>query len=453
MDTNIEDLKNNLDDIVNLQPSKMYEFTLQLLHDWNISDQLAHFINSGIWLIALGIILFFVDWLTNKIIISSIVSLVRKTKTTLDDFFINNNTLTYIGRYIPLSLTKYLIPVVFVGFPRLTSALVTLIEILMIITLLMIIKSILKSIRDILQSKPAFADKPLGSYLQVVDILLFFLGGTIIFSIITGSSPWAFLGTLGAASAILMLVFKDTILGFVASVQVSANDSIRAGDWIEMPKHGADGEVIEINLNNIKVQNWDKTITTIPTHLLLTDAVKNWRGMQTSGGRRIKRAINIKISSIRFLNPEEIENLKTVELLTGYITERGQEIAKYNETHRATPTLPINERNFTNIGLFRKYVLQYVKNNPNINQNMTMLVRQMPPTETGLPIEIYVFSGDTRWAFYEDTMSDLFDHLFAAIKYFHLEVFESPASDDIRNLQLKWSNDDSNKERKNQSPT
>ncbi|RQP15744.1 MAG: mechanosensitive ion channel protein MscS, partial [Parapedobacter sp.] len=251
-----------------------------------------------------------------------------------------------------------------------------------------------------------------------------------------GKSPWAFLGALGAASAILMLVFKDTILGFVASIQVSTNDMVRVGDWIEMPKYGADGDVIEINLNTVKVQNWDKTITTIPTYYLITDSFKNWRGMQDAGGRRIKRAINIKISSIRYLSREEIERLSKIQLLASYIMERQAEIDRYNAETKADRSMPVNGRNMTNVGLFRQYINRYVQNHPQIRKDMTMLVRQLQPTEHGLPIEVYIFTSDIRWAIYEDIMSDIFDHLLSAIKYFELEVFEAPASDDIRNLRL-----------------
>src|SRR5690606_19939223 len=251
----------------------------------------------------------------------------------------------------------------------------------------------------------------------------------------TGKSPWAFLTAMGAASAVLMLVFKDTILGFVASIQVSTNDMVRVGDWIEMPKYGADGDVIEINLNTVKVQNWDKTITTIPTYYLITDSFKNWRGMQAAGGRRIKRAINIKISSIHYLKREEIDELKKIKLLVSYINQRQAEIDKYNEENFPDRSMPINGRNMTNIGMFRQYINLYVQNNPKIRQDMSILIRQLAPTEHGIPIELYMFTADIRWSVYEDIMSDICDHLLAAIKYFNLEVFEAPASDDIRYLK------------------
>src|SRR5690606_1939321 len=223
-----------------------------------------------------------------------------------------------------------------------------------------------KTGRDILRTSKAFVDKPLDSYLQVVQIFLIFVIGTLIVSILTGNSPWSFLVSLGAASAILMLVFKDTILGFVASIQVSANDSVRVGDWIEMSKYGADGDVLEINLNNVKIQNFDKTIVTIPTYTLLSDAFKNYRGMQDSGGRRIKRSINIKISSIRYLTEAEIAELKKIELLAPYITKREEEIHAYNQRTGVDESVLVNGRRMTNVGLFRAYINAYAQHNPDI---------------------------------------------------------------------------------------
>src|SRR5690606_3826774 len=218
------------------------------------------------------------------------------------------------------------------------------------------------------------------------------------------------------------------------SIQVSANDSVRVGDWIEMPKYGVDGDVLQINLNNVRVRNWDKTIVTIPTYTLLSDSFKNYRGMHETGGRRIKRAIEIKISSIRYLDVNEIEDLKRIKILREFIENREKEITAYNTEHQNDESMPVNGRRMTNVGLFRAYANAYARQNPDIHQQMTMLVRQLAPTEHGLPLELYMFTNGTSWAFFEDTMSDLFDHLFAAIKYFDLEVFESPASDDLRSL-------------------
>jgi miniconductance mechanosensitive channel len=331
-----------------------------------------------------------------------------------------------------LFLLLGMVPTIFVDFPEFISLATTVLQIALVVGWVLVLRGVFRAIRDTLQSKKEFQDKPLDSYLQVAVILLFFVAGVVIFSLISGQSPWAFLGAFGAMSAVLMLVFKDTILGFVASIQVSTNDMVRVGDWIEMPKYGADGDVIEINLNTVKIQNWDKTISTIPTYYLITDSFKNWRGMQETGGRRIKRAINIKISSIRFLTEKEIQELTKIQLLKSYIEERQAQIDEYNAKTQADRSMLVNGRNMTNVGLFRQYINQMVQNHPLIRTDMTLLVRQLQPTQYGLPLELYMFVGDVRWATYENVMSDIFDHLLAVIKYFDLEVFESPASDDIR---------------------
>jgi len=362
-----------LDQITNPANSELYNWTFRKLVEQGISEQIAHITNTILLLIVAGIFLFIIDFLANKIFNSLLVKLIQKTKTNIDDHLVKNKTFKYISHYIPLIIAKNILPLVFSGFNEVINVLDKMISLLMIVTMLMIIHSIFKSVRDVARTKASFADKPLDSYLQVVQIFLFFLGGTIVFSILTGSSPWTFIASLGAASAILMLVFKDTILGFVASIQVSANDSIRVGDWIEMPKYGADGDVIEINLNNIKIQNFDKTVTTIPTYLLLSDSFKNWRGMQASGGRRIKRSIALKISSIRFLNKEEIEELKKIKILRTYIEERSIEIDQYNQQSQADESMPVNGRKMTNVGLFRAYIKYYAQNNPSIHQQMTLM--------------------------------------------------------------------------------
>src|SRR5690606_35937922 len=255
------------------------------------------------------VLLVLVDWVIRKVLVNVLTQAAKRSTTRFDDHLVQNGVLIHLARIVPLSLAVPLVSVGVSGSPPWIGAVQRLLDILLIICWTMLIRALLRSLRDHLRTKPRLADKPLDSYLQVANIFLFFIAGVIIFTTLTGKSPWAFLGAMGAASAILMLVFKDTILGFVASIQVSTNDMVRVGDWIEMPKYGADGDVIEINLNTVKVQNWDKTISTIPTYYLITDSVKNWRGMSDSGGRRIKRAINIKMSSIRYLVPEEIAEL------------------------------------------------------------------------------------------------------------------------------------------------
>mgnify|MGYP001551382049 FL=1 len=249
-----------------------------------------------------------------------------------------------------------------------------------------------------------------------------------IFAIITVTSIWKFFTALGAASAVLLLLFKDSILGLVASIQVSMNDMVRIGDWITFEKYGADGDLIEISLATVKIQNFDKTITTIPTYALITDSFKNWRGMQESGGRRIKRALIIKQKNIKFLTPSEVNKLKEIQLLHDYLNLRNEKIAKYNQENNIDKSLLVNGRNLTNIGVFRKYMESYLSNHSALNKNMTMMTRQLAPTPQGIPIEVYVFSSDKRWKNYEYIMSDIFDHLLAAVTYFDLEVYELPTS-------------------------
>ncbi|WP_400262485.1 mechanosensitive ion channel family protein [Sphingobacterium sp. SG20118] len=417
--------------------SKIYDWSYQKFLQAGFNSEWSHTINSLFLLLIVIIILLTIDFITRKVVLTLVTRFITKSKNVIDDHLIKNKTLKYISHFIPLFIAQQISPIIFLGFPNWLKAINKGIEVLLVLIIMAIIHSALKIIRDILKTRKSFADKPLESYLQVAQIVLICIGGTIIFSILTGISPKTFLVSLGAASAVLILVFKDTILGFVASISVSANDSIRVGDWIEMPKHNADGSVIEINLNNVKVQNFDKTITTIPTHTLLIDSFKNYRGMQTSGGRRIKRAINIKISTIRFMTEEEIMDLEKIKLLKPFIEQRRLEINEYNIKSQADQTMPVNGRKMTNIGLFRAYITAYIRQNPNMHKEMISMVRQMDPTEHGVPLEIYVFTNDTRFEIYEGIRSDLFDHLFAAITFFKLEVFESPASDDLRNLRIK----------------
>jgi miniconductance mechanosensitive channel len=299
---------------------------------------------------------------------------------------------------------------------------------------LWIVRSLLHTIKDFLKTLPSLKDKPIDSYIQVFMIFAWAFGLFFAFSVITGVELWKFLTALGTASAVIILVFKDTIMGFVASIQVSINDMVRIGDWITFDKYGADGDVIEINLATVKVQNFDMTITTIPTYALISDSFKNWRGMTDSGGRRIKRALLIKQESIRFLDHSSIESLKKIELISDYIDKRSEDITNSNTKNNIDKSLLINGKNLTNIGVFRKYIDAYLNHHSGVNEEMTIMVRQLDPTSQGIPIEIYAFSTDKRWANYEYIMADIFDHLLAAISYFDLEGFELPSS---TNFKLK----------------
>lgn len=423
---------------INEQTSAIYNLTLQLSNSLGLSGQAAQISTVFILLLSLLFLLLIFDYILRFFFNSVLLEFIKKTNDKWGNYLAENKILTYLTRLILTTVSQQLIPVIFSGFPSFNTLIDKILSVLILFFLYKLFNSLLKTGRDVMRTSKAFANKPIDSYLQVVQIFLIFILITLTVSIFTGSSPWSFLVSLGAASAVLMLVFKDTILGFVASIQVSANDSVRVGDWIEMPKYGVDGDILEINLNNVRIQNFDKTIVTIPTYTLLSDAFKNYRGMQETGGRRLKRAINVKISSIRYLEDADLLELKKISLLTSFIEEREHQIREYNSQNNFNTDTKVNGRRMTNIGLFRKYITFFSKSNPDINQSMTLMVRQLPPTSKGLPVELYMFTNGTNWAFYEDTMSDIFDHLFAAIHSFDLQVFEEPSSDDLRSLfQIK----------------
>jgi len=288
-------------------------------------------------------------------------------------------------------------------------------------------------LKDYFKTLPRLKDKPIDSYIQVFMIFAWVAGFILSFAIITGTPIWKFFTALGALSAVILLIFKDTILGFVASIQVSINDMVRIGDWITIEKYGADGDVSEINLSTVKVRNFDNTITTIPTYALISDSFKNWRGMSDSGGRRIKRALNIKISSIKYLSKNEVTKLTEIELISEYLKTRQDKISSFNNDNNIDKDSLLNGRNLTNIGVFRKYAETYIETHSAINKDMMIMVRQLAPTTQGVPIEIYAFSSDKRWTNYEYIMADIFDHLLAAVPYFDLEIFELPNNTSFKN--------------------
>ncbi len=388
------------------------------------SEQAAEYLNILICLSILLIFLKLIDLLIKKVVIAIFKKYASKSKNTFDDALVKNKTFSYVAHIIPLSLIIWIAPMLFVAFPKAETYLDILFDIMVIVLIIWIVRSVLRTFRDFLKSLDSFKDKPIDSYVQVFMIFAWLFGAILIFSSITGKSIWTFLTALGAMSAVILLIFKDTILGFVASIQVAVNDTVRIGDWITMSKYGADGDVVEINLSSVKVQNFDKTITTIPTYHLTSESFRNWRGMMDSGGRRIKRALLIKTSSISFLSQEDIVRLKKIELIKDYITSTQVEIDQYNKEHKIDKSIPINGRNLSNMGVFRFYAETYLENHPQINKEMTIMSRQLAPTAQGTPLEIYAFSNDKVWKNYEKIMGDIFDHFLSAIPYFNLEVFE-----------------------------
>lgn len=409
---------------------KFYGFMI----DKGMSEDLAIQLNLLVNLIVIAIVVFLLDWLFKRVVIRAFALFSTKTKTTFDDYLVQSNFPKYIAHIVPMIFVIKMIPVIFADFPVWEKLCLKVVDIYMAVLAVWIFRSFLRSLKNYLRTKNAYKDKPLDSFVQVFLIIAWTITSIYLFTVLTEKSPIAFLTALGAASAVILLIFKDSILGFVASIQVAANDMVRIGDWITVEKYGADGDVMEINLATVKVRNFDLTITTIPTYALIADSFRNWRGMQDSGGRRIKRALNIAVSSIRYLTEQEVEDLKKIQLLESYLEHRQKDIAKYNTDNNIDKTILLNGRNQTNMGVFRKYIDTYVKNHPAINNDMTMMVRHLPPTAQGIPLEVYIFSSDKRWVNYEHIMADIFDHIMAAAPYFDLELYEAPSTRDMRRL-------------------
>ena len=370
---------------------------------------------------SLTVLLWFIS---RRILRSFFYKVSKNTKSKFDDFLLKNKVPSIIACFPPILLLFFSLDDILSKYPNILEFIEILLEVLGTLISIVFVKRLLNSIKDYLKTLSNFRDKPIDSYIQVIMIFIWFFGIMVIFSIISGKDIGTFLATLGALSAVILLIFKDTILGFVASIQVTVNDIVRIGDWITMKSYYADGDVIEINLSTVKVQNFDKTITSIPTYKLVSDSFINWRGMSESGGRRIKRSILIKVSSIKFLDDEQLTKLKQIERISSFITKRKEEIEKENKDKGVNKKLLLNGRNMTNIGLYRRYALAYLKDHPQISQDLTVMVRQLAPSPEGVPLEIYVFVKDKVWVNYEKIMSDIFDHLLAAIPTFDLECFE-----------------------------
>jgi len=382
-------------------------------------------------LLAVLILVFLVDFIIRKILLNLFNKFAEKSKTNFDDILVKNKVPRNIAHIVPLIVALELVPSVFIDFQAFDNIVEISLQVFGIILTLWIVRSILNSLKDYFKTLPRLKDKPIDSYIQVFMIFAWVLGILSAFAIITGTPFLKFITTVGAASAIIILMFKDTILGFVASIQVSINDMVHIGDWITIEKYGADGDVIEINLSTVKVQNFDKTITTIPTYALISDSFKNWRGMENSEGRRIKRSLNISLDSIKYLTASEIDKLKKIDIIGSYLETRSEDINTFNAEHNIDKELLLNGRNLTNIGVFRKYIETYVEQHSAVNKDMMIMARQLAPSTQGIPLEIYAFSSDKRWQNYEYIMSDIFDHIIAAVPYFDLKIYELPKSADF----------------------
>jgi miniconductance mechanosensitive channel len=381
--------------------------------------------------------LVFASWISlhivRRIMVVGIRTFVAKSSVQWDDRLVDAKLFIRLAHLVPALVVYCGVDLI----PDLNETISTLIRRLSASAIALVvalsISSFLNAVDEIYSGLSDYRSRPIKGYLQLVKLAVGIITVVVIIATLFDKSPLLFLSGLGAMTAILLLVFKDTILSLVASVQLTGNDMIRVGDWIEMPQYRADGDVIDIALHTIKIQNWDKTITTIPTHKLIEDSFINWRGMTLAGGRRIKRSIFIDVNTIHFLEPNEIDVFEKYELLRGYIERKRQDIETYNASGRDR-TINANIRRLTNLGTFRAYIYSYLKNHPQIHNNMTLLVRQLDPTPQGLPIEIYCFTTTTEWKAFEDIQSDMMDHLFAVAPDFGLRAFQNPSGQDLRGL-------------------
>lgn len=421
-----------------IQIEKKYNIALWLdkwfIEDFGLDPILALYLKLLTLMFVLFIISFLSWYLTKIIIVRFVHKIFLKTKVIWDDVLIERRVFEKIAYLAPALIIILVAPYIFGDFPKAIEYIIILSNIFIIIAIIRSVITVLSVFDEIVSNTLILKDKPISSYIQVLKIGVYFIGGILVLSIMLGKSPFYFLGAMGAMTAILLLIFKDTILGFVASIQMSVYDMVRIGDWISMPKYDADGDVMSINLNTVKVQNWDKTITTIPTYAFITDSFKNWRGMSDSGGRRIKRAIYLKVSSFQFCDEKMLSQFKKYKLIQNYIIQKENEVQKTNSEIIDNEIVSVNIRRLTNIGVFRIYAEKYIMAHPSINKDMTIMVRQLESTSKGLPLEIYCFSAEKEWLAYENIISDIFDHLFTITSEFELEVFEEPTGNDFRNF-------------------
>ncbi len=403
----------------------------QFLDRHNLPDYIIPYIVFLAVLLVAGVLLYLSVFITKQVLEKIVGRLFKRTKNNWDDLLIRHKLFSAIGYLVSVIVLKIAAPSLFEDFPKTLVYINRIIDAYFVFVIVRIIIVFLKATEDHLSQSQLFIEKPLASYFQLFRIILYIIAFILGLSIILSKSPVYLLGAFGAMTAVLLLIFKDTILGLVASIQISTNDMVRIGDAVEMPKHNADGDVVAINLNTVKIRNWDNTITTVPTYFFITEGFKNWRGMQESGGRRIKRSIQVSMASIKFVDQKMREKFLKIDIVKDYVRERQNEIETFNNERNVNTDVLINGRRLTNIGVFRIYIQKYVESHPGIHHGMSLMVRQLTPGEFGIPIEIYCFTNTTKWAEYENIQSDIFDHVLAAAHFFELDIFQSPSGRDL----------------------
>ncbi|MCD4680667.1 MAG: mechanosensitive ion channel family protein [Bacteroidales bacterium] len=413
---------------------KLSELLEKLFLNIGLSEAFAVVLKDISLVLLVLIISIIAFYIAKKVFLKALRVVTKRTKSRWDDELFEQRVFHKLAYLVPAYIMQLLLPVVLVNYPDTSSFIEAGIHLYMLIILMITINAFFNSVYKIYQHYEISNDIPIKGYVQVAKIILYTIFSILIISILINKNPVTLLAGLGAMSAVLMLIFKDVILGFVGGIQLTLNNMVRPGDWISMPNYGADGTVIDITLTTVKVQNWNKTISTIPTYSLISETFQNWRGMEESGGRRIKRSININTESVKFCTPDMIERFKKIQIINKYVIDKEVELKEYNSKNNIDETVVVNGRRQTNIGIFREYLKAYLKNHPLINVDMTFLVRQLEPGEMGIPLEIYVFSKVQEWAEYEDIQSDIFDHIFASVGRFDLQIFQNPTGTDFKKL-------------------
>ncbi|MBR4156836.1 MAG: mechanosensitive ion channel [Bacteroidales bacterium] len=413
----------------------MFEKYITLLNNLfgkiGLSENLSSFLVetvSFLTLISLAFLAYFIILFVVKKVIYVVI---ERSASKRDDILIKNKVFKRLCLIVPAYIIRYFITTALPSYPTLAATIVLITKIYEVFVYSRVLDAILTTLNEIYDTYEISKSKPIKGFIQVLKTIIYIICLLLVIAILTQKQLSNILIGLGTLSAVLMLVFKDPILGFVGGIQLTINDMLRIGDWIVMDKSKADGEVLEIGLTTVKVQNWDKTITTIPTYSLISDSFTNWRGMENSGGRRIARSFVIDIDTIKFCTPEMLERFKKFQLVSQYIIDKEKEIEEYNKTNNIDDSNLVNGRRQTNIGIFRAYLNAYLANCPFINKDMTFMVRQLSPTENGVPIQIYAFSSNKAWISYENIQSDIFDHVFAVVTMFDLKIYQKPSSNSL----------------------
>ena len=390
---------------------------------------------AGCATIALALLALVADIVTKRIVLRAMVKIITRSRTDWDDALVEHKVLERIAHLAPLYILHILAPSALVDFPTFAAFLGTVVTILMVVVLVSALDGSINAFLDVYQRLAISRRIYIKGFVQVTKFFVYAFGFVVILSKLIGRSPLVLLSGLGAFTAVLLLIFKDSILGFVAGIQLMSNNMVRKGDWIELPKYGVDGDVLEVTLLTVKVQNWNKTIATVPTYALMSESFRNWRGMDESGGRRIKRAVNIDMSTIKFVDDEMIQRFRRIQYISEYIDAKQKETQEYNTKNDIDTSLLVNGRHMTNLGTFRAYLVAYLRHHPMIHQELTFLVRQLHPSSEGVPMEIYVFSKDQRWVEYEAIQSDIFDHILSVLPMFDLRAYQAPSGTDLRALK------------------